>query len=383
MKKKNICFLVTNLDPTIGGTERVTFSLFQNIDNYGFCPYMIYTNIGSELIPERYKLKVNTDNENEDSRKSISQFIISNEIRVLIIVNRIFHKAIFIDLLNKVKTDTHVKLVFSLHAAPDNWVNKNKIGLVLAKTFCKELVKSILYNFWNPHYNSVRNAYNLSDKFLLLSESYTDSFIKTYDVDKKDNKLIAIPNPCPFNDNYEFSTKEQIVLIVSRMQEDQKRIFAALKIWKMLRNKNGWKLLIVGDGPDMNKYKKIAKGICGVEFAGHSNNVQSYYKRSKIFMMTSIWEGLPMTLIEAMHYGCVPVVFDSFAAVHDLIKNGETGYIISNNDICQYVSVMDSLLNDDNLVTRLANKNLSNPNDFSIDKILRIWQNNLNMLITQ
>lgn len=383
MKKKNICFLVTNLDPTIGGTERVTFSLFQNIDNYGFCPYMIYTNIGSELIPERYKLKVNTDNENEDSRKSISQFIISNEIRVLIIVNRIFHKAIFIDLLNKVKTDTHVKLVFSLHAAPDNWVNKNKIGLVLAKTFCKELVKSILYNFWNPHYNSVRNAYNLSDKFLLLSESYTDSFIKTYDVDKKDNKLIAIPNPCPFNDNYEFSTKEQIVLIVSRMQEDQKRIFAALKIWKMLRNKNGWKLLIVGDGPDMNKYKKIAKGICGVEFAGHSNNVQSYYKRSKIFMMTSIWEGLPMTLIEAMHYGCVPVVFDSFAAVHDLIKNGETGYIISNNDICQYVSVMDSLLNDDNLVTRLANKNLSNPNDFSVDKILRIWQNNLNMLITQ
>ena len=167
------------------------------------------------------------------------------------------------------------------------------------------------------------------------------------------------------------------------MQEDQKRIFAALKIWKMLRNKNGWKLLIVGDGPDMNKYKKIAKGICGVEFAGHSNNVQSYYKRSKIFMMTSIWEGLPMTLIEAMHYGCVPVVFDSFAAVHDLIKNGETGYIISNNDICQYVSVMDSLLNDDNLVTRLANKNLSNPNDFSVDKVLRIWQNNLNMLITQ
>lgn len=383
MKKKNICFLVTNLDPTIGGTERVTFSLYQNIGNYGFCPYMIYTKIGSELIPEGYKLKVNTDNENEDSRKSISQFIINNEIRVLIIVNRIFHKAIFIDLLNKVKTDTNVKLVFSLHAAPDNWVNKNKIGLVLAKTFCKELVKSILYNFWNPHYNSVRNAYNLSDKFLLLSESYIDSFIKTYDVDKKDNKLIAIPNPCPFNDNYEFSTKEQIVLIVSRMQEDQKRIFAALKIWKMLRNKNGWKLLIVGDGPDMNKYKKIAKGICGVEFAGHSNNVQSYYKRSKIFMMTSIWEGLPMTLIEAMHYGCVPVVFDSFAAVHDLIKNGETGYIIPNNDICQYVSVMDSLLNDDNLVTRLVNKNLSNPNDFSVDKILRIWQNNLNMLITQ
>ena len=71
-----------------------------------------------------------------------------------------------IDLLNKLKTDTPVKLMFSRHAAPENRVNKNKLGLVLAKTFCKELVKSILYNFWNPHYNSVRNAYNLSDKFM-------------------------------------------------------------------------------------------------------------------------------------------------------------------------------------------------------------------------
>lgn len=54
-------------------------------------------------------------------------------------------------------------------------------------------------------------------------------------------------------------------------------------------------------------------------------------------MMTSIWEGLPMTLIEAMHYGCVPIAFDSFAALYDLIDNGNNGFIIPNNDIDCFV----------------------------------------------
>lgn len=381
--KKNICFFVTNLDPTIGGTERVTFSLFQNIGDHGFRPFMIYTNKGSELIGDKYKLKVNSTESIEQSCELISKFVQDNNIKVLIIVNRIFHSEKYIKLLRKVKMVTNVKLVFSLHAAPDNWVNKNKRSMVLAKTYYKELIKSLIYKFWNPHYISVRNAYTLSDKFLLLSKSYIEPFIDTYNIERKENKLVAIPNPCPFDEKYEDSKKENIVLIVSRMQEDQKRIFAALKIWHNMNHKDGWKLIIVGDGPDMNKYKNIAKNIGGVDFVGHSNNVQSYYKRSKIFMMTSIWEGLPMTLIEAMHYGCIPVVFDSFAAVYDLIRNGETGYIIPNNNICQYVNTMDSLLNDKSLVTKLSNNIINNPNDFNFETILKLWQENINKLIEQ
>lgn len=44
-------------------------------------------------------------------------------------------------------------------------------------------------------------------------------------------------------------------------------------------------------------------------------------------MMTSIWEGLPMTLIEAQHYGCVCIGFDTYASYMILSKIGKTGIL--------------------------------------------------------
>lgn len=158
------------------------------------------------------------------------------------------------------------------------------------------------------------------------------------------------------------------------MEEDQKRISAAIKIWSLLEAKyTNWQLVIVGDGPDLNTYKKIAKSLHHITFVGHSNNVQEYYKKSKVFMMTSIWEGLPMTLIEAMHYGCIPVAFDNFAALHDLIDNEKTGYIIPNNDINSFVQCLAKLISDERLIECISKKILNRPDMFKMDDIVNMW----------
>ena len=67
-----------------------------------------------------------------------------------------------------------------------------------------------------------------------------------------------------------------------------------LRIWaRIYKYHSDWKLVVVGDGPDFTTYKQMASKLSNIMFEGHSSNVQSYYKKSKIFMMTSIWEGLP------------------------------------------------------------------------------------------
>lgn len=68
------------------------------------------------------------------------------------------------------------------------------------------------------------------------------------------------------------------------MAEQQKRISNALKIWeKVCPTHKEWKLQIVGDGPDLAYYKRIVgkNGITNVEFIGHSENVEEYYKKAK------------------------------------------------------------------------------------------------------
>ena len=166
------------------------------------------------------------------------------------------------------------------------------------------------------------------------------------------------------------------------MQEDQKRIYIAIKIWKLLfKEFPDWKLIIVGNGPDMGTYKQKSKGINNIQFEGHSTNVQEYYKKSKIFMMTSIWEGLPMTLIEAMHYGCIPIAFDSFAALHDLIINNQTGYIIPNNNMKSYVEHLKQLMKNNQLITTLSSNILNQPLKFQMDEIIKMWDIELKKLI--
>ena len=115
---------------------------------------------------------------------------------------------------------------------------KDVWGAVLPKVYLKRFVKRVILKIRNPHLDRVLGTYRVVDKYLLLSKSYINSFKEIYPIEDGGQKLIAIPNPCPFADIYDGEEKkENIVLIVSRMQEDQKRIYAAIKIWSLLEEK--------------------------------------------------------------------------------------------------------------------------------------------------
>ena len=230
--------------------------------------------------------------------------------------------------------------------------------------------------------------YGLSDKFLLLSDRYIPTFCNTFHIDDSINhKLVAIPNPCPFTDSYQGEERKNVVLIVSRMAEIQKRIYFALKVWnKIFRNTQKWTLVIVGGGPQLNSYKKYANKhkLDNVQFVGHSNHVKEYYKTSKIFLMTSVWEGQPMSVIEAMHFGCVPVVVDSFEAIHDLVKNNVNGILCKYNDFDDVCNKLSNLLSDEDTIKEYSNTILNSRNElFLEDNILQKWDRLLMSLVTK
>jgi len=60
--------------------------------------------------------------------------------------------------------------------------------------------------------------------------------------------------------------------------------------------------------------------------------------------MTSAFEGWGLTLTEAEQCGCVPLAYDSYEAVHDIITDGHNGYIIPNNNIQKYTEKLIALM---------------------------------------
>ena len=105
----------------------------------------------------------------------------------------------------------------------------------------------------------------------------------------------------------------------------------------------------------MEQTKALAKelGISQkVHFLGNQSNVYPYLQEADIFLLTSLYEGIPMTVIEAMGTG-LPIVATNVGGVPDLLKDGKTGLLVPCD--CEAISqACIHLLSDEPLRSRLG-----------------------------
>lgn len=100
------------------------------------------------------------------------------------------------------------------------------------------------------------------------------------------------------------------------------------------------RLQLVGDGELREETEKLAMalGIAQwVEFAGMQENVYPYLQKADVFVLPSIYEGNPMTILEAMGTG-LPIVATEVGGIPDMLKNGQTGLLVP----CQTEAICDA-----------------------------------------
>ncbi|WP_413284604.1 glycosyltransferase [Vibrio sp. MA40-2] len=94
-------------------------------------------------------------------------------------------------------------------------------------------------------------------------------------------------------------------------------------------------LVIVGDGPDremLENYVSNSNVITeNVHFEGARNNVHDYYKLFDVFAMSSIAEGIPMTLLESMSMS-IPHLVTLVGGIGEVVIQGKTGLAVESND---------------------------------------------------
>ena len=372
----NLLFIERNFYPTMGGVERVTYTLGEAMRECGHQVYYAFYGRDDEKLAVGYKMVFNQSMSDDDIYAMFDDFLREKNIELLICQNVHFPR--YQRIYKRLKENRSVKIITCYHANPDIWVNKNKWGYTFKSIYIKEFIRSIYFRvFGNPYKTNQRGMYEISDKYILLSESFKPIFCELNKVDGK--KLLAIPNPCPFTENKDNGSyrKENIILVVARMAEQQKRLSNVIEIWSRLESEfKDWKLVMIGDGPNLTDYQQMVKdrNLKNVEFIGSSSTPQVYYEKAKIFLMTSIWEGFGMTLIEAQHYGCVPIAYDSYSAVADIIKNGENGYIVKTHDLENYVDKVRSLMANHSLWERMSFDCIESiKGKFEKDTIINKW----------
>lgn len=127
--------------------------------------------------------------------------------------------------------------------------------------------------------------------------------------------------------------KEKIILNVGRLipEKGQKYLLDA---FASIDNQE-WKLVMLGDGPLYNDLENQAKSL-GItkrlEMPGSVKNVDKWLSRSEIFVFTSLSEGFPNALAEAMGAGLACISFDCNAGPRDLISDTVNGYLVPVKD---------------------------------------------------
>lgn len=283
-----------------------------------------------------------------------------------------------------------VKIISVLHYTPgtdefpiqtQGFVKDLCRGEASLKKTLKTLIAPI-YNIWEHKatVSAYQKAYRHGDQVIVLSESYIPLYQKFASLSET-SKLKAISNCVPFEYHLsptELQNKQKKALIVGRMVDFPKRISLILELWKQIESlpeSDSWSLEIVGDGPDLDQFKNIASTlkIARVTFEGRQNPIQ-YYTEASIFFMASEFEGFPMTLVEAQQMGCVPIAFDSFDSLKEVIKNGENGIIIPNNEKEQYISATTELMLDSERRIRMAKQATIDCKKYSQEEICNEWK---------
>jgi len=366
--------------PVYGGGETVTATLANEMVRRGHKVHISYSiyNKPNELpyvIDERIsEVLIDASNAaNEEDISKMHRYIVANNIEILISQ---WSDIIFCD---KARKGTNCKLIKCCHVAPFMYSEPiTKLGRVYKTVFGNKA--------FNRHQHGIQlrshiDCFKLSDKYIFLSESYLNE-IKA---EKINAALLlkgcVIPNPQTYESTIApkiIEEKKNEILFVGRIYEYPKRLSLAIKIWAKVvadTKYDNWIMRVVGEGPDLDYNKQIANnlGLTQISFEGFQDP-KPFYKDASIFMMTSIHEGFGMTLIEAQHYGVVPIAMNSYTTLHDIVTNGQNGIIVENNDEHGYADAIRELIDNEVRRRKLAISSMESSKKFSLKNIADKWE---------
>ncbi|MFT6735720.1 MAG: glycosyltransferase involved in cell wall biosynthesis [Polaribacter sp.] len=227
----------------------------------------------------------------------------------------------------------------------------------LATIFNKKIRKVVTMHGWvkndsNMRFNNFIEKLCLPffNKIIAVSEEIKEKLISA---SLSKSKIIYIANAIdtnkfiPLIKSEEIKSKTIKLLIVGRLSPEKghTNLLTALSVLNK-KSITSWQLTIIGDGELKDTLREQAEDlglIKQVQFLGVKKNTLSYYQKNDIYVSSSLSEGMPLVVLEAM--SCqVPVISTPVGAIPDLIKNSKGGMLSSNSSVEAIIECLEKML---------------------------------------
>ncbi len=213
-----------------------------------------------------------------------------------------------------------------------------------------------------PSYkHAVEFSINQSDTITSVSESLKKDTLKFFSISKEikvinnfiDNSLFPEVNECQ---RIQFADPDEKILIHVSNLRPVKRVADVLQVFKNVHNKVKSRLLIIGEGPDMEIINQFLEEnpelINKIRLLGKINNLYSILRHSDVFLLPSEQESFGLAALEAMAAG-TPVISSNAGGIPEVNIQGKTGYLTEIGNVEAMSNYTIKLLSNEALLSEM------------------------------
>lgn len=167
--------------------------------------------------------------------------------------------------------------------------------------------------------------------------------------------------------------QEKLILHVGRITKEKRAESLILTAKLLADKKTNFKMLIAGDGPELQKLKNLSASLGLSEkiiFTGYlsQSELPKYYASADMFLTGSTVETQGIVLLEALASG-LPVIGADAEAIPELIKNGKNGFLFDYQDLDKASDLAEALIKDENLRKKLSKNCPQSAKNHSIESV--------------
>lgn len=361
IKRHRVLFIIPNLEG--GGAERVLVGLIRRISRASFEPHLALMNKRGVYLDD-----VPADVRVYDLKKGSTLSFFGLQRRIAGMVRRIDADAVltFINYSNIVALSS--RRIYGWKC-PVIVSERTTLGPSLKPQRFVSLKKFL-----------VRGLYPQAEAVIAVSEGVKTDLIESFAVPK--DKIEVIYNPLDIDRLRALAQEDgggppaSDIIAVGRLT-GAKDYPTLLRAFRHVRMKRDAHLVIAGEGEERGALQSLAVRL-GVEgsvvWAGFVQNPYALMARSKVFVLSSAWEGFANVLPEAMACGTAVVATDCRSSPGEIIENGVTGLLVPVGDDRALADAILSLLEDDGLRERLTTAAARRVKEFRCEKIISDYE---------
>ena len=235
----------------------------------------------------------------------------------------------------------------------------------------------------HPSYkHAVEFSINKSDTITSVSESLKKDTLQIFNIKKEIKVITNFIDNTEFDDFNEcsrrqFATDDEKILIHVSNLRPVKRIEDVLEIFKDVEKHVKSKLIIIGEGPDMEKVNEFLEEnphlISKIRLLGKVNDLYRILQLSDLFLLPSEQESFGLAALEAMAAN-TPVISSNAGGLPEVNIQGETGYLAEIGNVKAMSNYAIKLLSNDDLLQEMKNNAKKQAIKFDLKNILPLYE---------